>query len=573
MCTPTSLGLIIGEQHSADLERPYSPLLFQTHLPTPKNKGRKKKREGRRNEKEKEKEKKRRKKKKRKKTTNIDTSTAMKKQQLSAGEERAQRAIAKDKGVITVSNEAITSPCEPSTPQLIGEKEEVSRNSSWSDWAKNISSSVINKVSNEIQNPDSHLRSKYIGGALDGTRALAQAVATKAVVAEKRLESLVTQDYKKKKPLSSHPNEPTSNFREKEEEKYPGLSEAEKLAIVAQEKAIDAANAARDAAHAAGLEAAEMKRKAKEKKTLERELNKKAEKLARGLAPKAGREEAREGRNREKKKGGAGKSKKRDDSQDNGIIVLEQSKDSVTGHNEKIGLRYIDGLDWRDVKDDREELLDEEVEEAEVEEEEEEEKEEEEKEEIEEVMCTRGNRLSNSPSLDKSEAARQDASPKPPRPPPALPSPLRLDLADSPQVPPPPPMLKLGLSPSNNTSPSTASCYSSLPSPFSTPIAAFIPRDELQCNCNHLDRIGSGNFGVVYRGSYRGSDVAVKVLKVTDGWMTPEEKRDFMKEVSTTFKYRHENVVLVFGVCIEEEYVHAPHTFAQSLPPSFPLFF
>jgi len=62
-----------------------------------------------------------------------------------------------------------------------------------------------------------------------------------------------------------------------------------------------------------------------------------------------------------------------------------------------------------------------------------------------------------------------------------------------------------------------------------------LKRDEL---------IGEGAFGSVFSGSYRGMDVAIKVLKHQE-FLTPEMKADFASEVDMMEKLRH-NAILNF---------------------------
>ncbi|KAJ8866274.1 hypothetical protein PR048_032117 [Dryococelus australis] len=60
-----------------------------------------------------------------------------------------------------------------------------------------------------------------------------------------------------------------------------------------------------------------------------------------------------------------------------------------------------------------------------------------------------------------------------------------------------------------------------------------------------LDELGSGQFGVVRRGKWRGSiDVAVKMMK--EGTMSED---DFIEEAKVMTKLQHTNLVQLYGVC------------------------
>lgn len=61
-------------------------------------------------------------------------------------------------------------------------------------------------------------------------------------------------------------------------------------------------------------------------------------------------------------------------------------------------------------------------------------------------------------------------------------------------------------------------------------------------------QIGSGGFGVVFKGTWRGIDVAVKCLK---GEVREDELSVFMHEVNVMSRLRHQNILLFVGACLE----------------------
>jgi hypothetical protein len=68
--------------------------------------------------------------------------------------------------------------------------------------------------------------------------------------------------------------------------------------------------------------------------------------------------------------------------------------------------------------------------------------------------------------------------------------------------------------------------------------------DELEL----LERIGVGSFGDVYRGIYRGTEVATKKLR---GDLTVDGLQEFLNEMAVMCELRHPNVLLFMGACVE----------------------
>eukprot|EP00747_Dinoflagellata_sp_TGD_P049422 gnl/TRDRNA2_/TRDRNA2_146181_c1_seq1.p1 gnl/TRDRNA2_/TRDRNA2_146181_c1~~gnl/TRDRNA2_/TRDRNA2_146181_c1_seq1.p1 ORF type:complete len:590 (+),score=102.41 gnl/TRDRNA2_/TRDRNA2_146181_c1_seq1:43-1770(+) len=74
--------------------------------------------------------------------------------------------------------------------------------------------------------------------------------------------------------------------------------------------------------------------------------------------------------------------------------------------------------------------------------------------------------------------------------------------------------------------------------------------------------IGSGGFGSVYRGMYRGQEVAIKKLHCVDGKITPMQLEEFRKEVTNLKALRHPRLVSFIGaaytdpsLCIVTEFM------------------
>ncbi|XP_048327178.1 serine/threonine-protein kinase EDR1 [Ziziphus jujuba] len=60
-------------------------------------------------------------------------------------------------------------------------------------------------------------------------------------------------------------------------------------------------------------------------------------------------------------------------------------------------------------------------------------------------------------------------------------------------------------------------------------------------------RVGIGFFGEVFRGTWNGTDVAIKVFLEQD--LTAENMEDFCNEISILSRLRHPNVILFLGAC------------------------
>jgi len=64
-----------------------------------------------------------------------------------------------------------------------------------------------------------------------------------------------------------------------------------------------------------------------------------------------------------------------------------------------------------------------------------------------------------------------------------------------------------------------------------------------------LEKIGQGGFGVVYKGLWRGTTVAVK--KLLHDEMDESDYEEFIKEIEMMNKLRHPNCVLFLGACLK----------------------
>eukprot|EP00756_Hemistasia_phaeocysticola_P018181 Hpha_TRINITY_DN1557_c0_g1::TRINITY_DN1557_c0_g1_i1::g.57253::m.57253 len=74
--------------------------------------------------------------------------------------------------------------------------------------------------------------------------------------------------------------------------------------------------------------------------------------------------------------------------------------------------------------------------------------------------------------------------------------------------------------------------------------------DPLALRVDRGVELGRGSFGIVYRGDYQATDVAVKVCK-HGGPMSEEETTEWKKEVRIMTRLRHPNVLMLFGACFE----------------------
>ena len=85
-----------------------------------------------------------------------------------------------------------------------------------------------------------------------------------------------------------------------------------------------------------------------------------------------------------------------------------------------------------------------------------------------------------------------------------------------------------------------------------------IPYDELRGLSDSRNRIGGGAFGSVFKGVWRGTPVAIKLLTGIENHISDPNNEmvnkvlsAFVEEVSMLARLRHPNICLLLGVCVE----------------------
>ncbi|KAJ3335830.1 hypothetical protein HDU93_004277 [Gonapodya sp. JEL0774] len=80
-----------------------------------------------------------------------------------------------------------------------------------------------------------------------------------------------------------------------------------------------------------------------------------------------------------------------------------------------------------------------------------------------------------------------------------------------------------------------------------------LTKDSVQCTFNLRSWIGGGGFGDVYRGTYLGAPVAVKLLRGSDVSLKEASSKDFLREVQGWLGLRFPNVLLLYGACTDPQ--------------------
>lgn len=102
----------------------------------------------------------------------------------------------------------------------------------------------------------------------------------------------------------------------------------------------------------------------------------------------------------------------------------------------------------------------------------------------------------------------------------------------------------------------------------------FIDFDELVIDSKKP--VGDGGFGTVYRGQYRGTDAAIKILKVQE--LPDDALEEFSREIDLMAKLRHKNIVQFLGAsrvqgkfAIVTEFIELGSVAVRSRSALFPL--
>ncbi|CAD8062246.1 unnamed protein product [Paramecium sonneborni] len=78
-------------------------------------------------------------------------------------------------------------------------------------------------------------------------------------------------------------------------------------------------------------------------------------------------------------------------------------------------------------------------------------------------------------------------------------------------------------------------------------------------------KIGEGNYGIVFKGNWLGQDVAIKsYCQKEDQSKNRQTMSDFLKEVQVISNLRHPNIVLYMGVCIKRHNFHLITEFMEN---------
>ena len=76
-----------------------------------------------------------------------------------------------------------------------------------------------------------------------------------------------------------------------------------------------------------------------------------------------------------------------------------------------------------------------------------------------------------------------------------------------------------------------------------TELTTTLHYDDIVCE----KQIGEGSFGIVFKGTFRGNDVAIKKMKDVDA--SAATMAEFEKEVAMLDKFRCDQIVHFYGAC------------------------
>lgn len=79
--------------------------------------------------------------------------------------------------------------------------------------------------------------------------------------------------------------------------------------------------------------------------------------------------------------------------------------------------------------------------------------------------------------------------------------------------------------------------------------------------------IARGSFGVVLKGNWRGTDVAIKRMLHNPHRLSDQERSDFRSEIMLLQRLRHPNIVLFLGAVLRKFPPQIPQSLATSGPP------
>ena len=91
---------------------------------------------------------------------------------------------------------------------------------------------------------------------------------------------------------------------------------------------------------------------------------------------------------------------------------------------------------------------------------------------------------------------------------------------------------------------------------FDTEVSSKLHYDDVACE----KQIGEGSFGVVFKGSYRGNDVAIKKMKEVG--VSADSLDEFAKEVAMLDKFRCDQIVHFYGACFIPNHIMMVTEFA-----------